>query len=82
MKKVFAVVQDEQIRAWCWGTCGKGGLGSINLGSRDAIPCYQAECPHRANDDMGPMGTVGHPDLDGEREVWLRELEPIEKGGS
>ena len=82
MNKLFAIIQDAQIRAWCWGTCGKGRLASINLGSKDAIPCFEAECTHRVGDDMGPLGTVDHPSLDGEHEVWVRELEamPTAKG--
>ena len=78
MRKLFAIVQSPQIKAWCWGSCGKGLIGSINLCEGvDAIACAQAECPHLDKDDTEPGGTVQWPD-DGEPcEVWLRKLKDI-----
>lgn len=77
MKRLFAVVQMPQIGAWCWGSCGKGVSSTITLpGLVAAMPCAQEACPHRAAEDMGPVGTV--PGGDGEeREVWVRELEEL-----
>lgn len=79
MTKLFSVVQDDQIKEWCWGSCGKGRLGSITIGNKQAIPCFEVECPHRVGDDMGPLGTIEHPSLEGEHEVWVRELEDLPK---
>ena len=77
MPKLYAVTQDAQVQAWCWGSCGKGSIGSIRLGSKEAIMCFAESCPHLAGEDMGPVGTVEHQSLDGEHEVWIRELEEV-----
>ncbi len=83
MRKLFAIVQKEQMHAWCWGTCGKGLIGSIEIApGLAAIPCAQpAEgCPHLDKDDTEPFGTSSFPGMvdDGPYEVWLRKLKELE----
>ena len=83
MRKLFAVVQDAQIKAWCWGSCGKGLVGSIQLApGLAAIPCAQPgeACPHLDKDDTEPFGTSSFPSCgdDGPYEVWLRKLNELE----
>ena len=81
MRKLFAIVQTEQIKKWCWGSCGKGICASINLlEGVEAIPCAQETCPHLDKDDVQPFGTGAFPTMGdgGEYEVWLRKLKPVE----
>jgi hypothetical protein len=81
MQKLFAIVQAEQIKAWCWGSCGKGICASIELMEGvSAIPCVQESCPHLDKDDVQPFVTGNFPSMgdDGPYEVWLRKLKPLE----
>ena len=58
----------------CWGSCGKGSIGAISLGSDEAIPCVYpaAECPAFEKEMGTPCGTV---DFNGrEYEIVLRKL--------
>lgn len=80
MRKLFAIVQKEQIEAWCWGSCGKGICASIELLPEvSAIPCAQESCPHLERDDDKAFGVGSFPSLgdDGKYEVWLRKLQPL-----
>jgi hypothetical protein len=84
MRKLFAIVQQAQIEAWCWGSCGKGICASIELlDGVAAMPCAQETCPHLGKDDVKPFGTGSFPLLgdDGEYEVWLRKLNPLDGKG-
>jgi hypothetical protein len=60
----------------CWGSCGQGIVGGINLEKYgEAIPCSvpAAQCPHFEREMAEPYGTVD----DGrnpERPVYLRKL--------
>lgn len=81
MRKLFAIVQEPQIKAWCWGSCGNGICASIELlEGVSAIPCAQETCPHLEKDDVQPFGVGSFPSLgdDGKYEVWLRKLKQID----
>jgi len=80
MRKLFAIVQMPQVKAWCWGSCGKGICASIELlEDVAAIPCAQEKCPHLDRDDVEAFGEGRFPSLgdDGPYEVWLRKLQPL-----
>jgi len=59
----------------CWGSCGKGAIGAINLGDwGEAIPCVHpsGECPNFDKEQSRPCGTV---DFNGkEWDVVIRRL--------
>lgn len=38
--------QKAQIEAWCWGECGGGLCGCIDIGPAHVVPCNDAHCPH------------------------------------
>jgi len=71
---LYAVVfefQKEQIDAWCWGSCGGGLAGAVDLGEYGgAVCCRRASCPHLDRQMDEPMG-----DVQGEL-VTLRKLLP------
>jgi hypothetical protein len=84
MRKLFAVVQIDQIKAWCWGMCGKGIAASIHLDdSFEAMPCAQPgeACPYLDRDDTEAAGIGNFPSMgdDGEYEIWLRKLKPLDE---
>lgn len=67
-----------RVADWCWGSCGHGLIGGIDLGERrgSAIPCATkaADCPHFDAETEKPWGTV-----EDERQthtVYLRRLKP------
>jgi hypothetical protein len=66
----------------CWGSCGKGNIGAINLGEYgEAIPCSTpaAECPNLDKEMGTPVGTV---ELNGqEYEVVIRRLRALDRAG-
>jgi hypothetical protein len=73
-RPLFAVVfemQKAQIEAWCWGECGHGVCGAIDLGPCTAVPCNLEECPHLDREMTEPMGTVQG------RAVYLRKLQEV-----
>jgi len=73
--KLYAVLfeyQQEQIKAWCWGSCGAGHIGAVDLGSATAITCAEADCPHLEKQLDEPMGELG------DTPVFLRKLEALE----
>ena len=82
MRKLFAIIQAPQVKAWCWGTCGKGLAASIELvpGKLSAVPCAQETCPHLDKDDVEPFGTGNFPSMgdEGDYEIWLRKLKELE----
>jgi hypothetical protein len=81
MRKLFAIVQMAQIKAWCWGTCGKGICASIELVEGvEAIPCAEELYPHLEKYDVKSFGTGGFYALgdDEPYEVWLRKLKPLD----
>jgi hypothetical protein len=59
----------------CWGSCGKGAIGAIDLGENgEAIPCCHvaAECPNLDKEMGKPFGTI---EFNGrEYDVILRKL--------
>jgi hypothetical protein len=56
----------------CWGECGKGSIGGIDLGEDSAIPCFEAECPYLDKQMDKPSGTV---EFGGEEQpVYLRRI--------
>lgn len=68
----------------CWGSCGKGAIGAINLDNDSAIPCREAECPHLVKQMDTPMGTVPLSPGGREEPVYLRRIgtERSSRGGS
>ena len=80
MRKLFAIIQHAEHAAWCWGSCGKGAIASINLGDGIvAMPCFETECPHLDRDDTEPAGEGNFPGIvdDDPYEIWLRKLKPL-----
>ena len=59
----------EQIGEWCWGSCGHGIVGGIQLdASVIGIACRHEPCPHLDKEMTESCGDVG-----GEP-VYLRKL--------
>ena len=59
---LYAVVfprQQAQITAWCWGSCGHGIVGAVDLGPCAAVCCREEECPHLDKQMDMAMGAVG-----------------------
>ena len=65
--RVFAVMLEGHkqigvdIGAICWGSCGKGAIGAINMQEwGEAIPCVvpARECPNLDRDQRDSCGTV------------------------
>jgi hypothetical protein len=59
----------------CWGSCGRGSVGSINLDRDEAIPCSEpaSGCPQHDQDSERPYGTV-QDGMGRECVVFLRRL--------
>lgn len=57
----------------CWGSCGKGLMGGIDLGEYGgAIPCDEEDCPYLDKQMDAPLGEAeynGH-----QYELVLRKL--------
>jgi hypothetical protein len=73
---IFAIVfpiQEAQIAAWCWGSCGKGLVGMIELGPYVAIGCREEVCPHVEKQATESCGTLERED----EPVFLRKLLPV-----
>lgn len=66
-------VQELQIKAWCWGSCGDGIVGALDCGRFTGLPCRTAECPHLDKQMDEPFATVGDP----EEPVYLRKLKDM-----
>ena len=62
--------QRAQIDAWCWGSCGHGLVGAIELPNGTAcVPCDRADCPH-----LEKEVELGTADDDPETVYVLRKL--------
>ena len=71
MPKLYAVpfpIQEAQIKAWCWGSCGHGQVGALDLDVCLAVVCSQDECPHLDKQMDEAMGESHGAD------VYLRKL--------
>ena len=65
--------QQAQIDAWCWGSCGCGILGGIELPDGPAcVPCDRADCPH-----LEKEVELGAADDDPETVYVLRKLAEV-----
>ena len=73
--KIYCIlfpIQQKQIGEWCWGSCGNGLIGALDLGEGiTAIGCHEDECPHLDRQMDEPFGS-----LDG-RDVILRKLKDV-----
>lgn len=72
---LYAIIfpfQKAQITAWCWGACGFGQIGAIDIGPTAAIICQEVECPHLDRQMDESMGEV-----DG-RPVFMRKLKEVD----
>jgi hypothetical protein len=71
------------VGAICWGSCGNGFIGGVDLDSDSGIPCDMpvAECPHHDRDAAEPCGSI--EERGEERPVYLRRLRAAspERGG-
>lgn len=77
--RLFAVPLDAcgfNAASVCWGTCGKGIMGGIDVDGMAAIPCTvrAAQCPHFEKEMAEPWGTV-NDGRDDDRPVYLRKLQ-------
>ena len=84
--KLFVVpfeLQQDQIKAWCWGkACGKGLIWAVDLGNYGSgIPCRVAECPYLDREMDEPIGIVAGPCSTGEP-VYLRKLRDLPEEGT
>jgi hypothetical protein len=71
---VLFPVQEKQITKWCWGSCGHGVVGALDLGVCAAVMCHHSPCPHLDREMTEPMTKTD----DGEP-VFLRKLKDTEQ---
>jgi hypothetical protein len=73
-EKIYGIIfpfQKAQISAWCWGSCGYGQIGAIDIGPVHVIVCRQETCPHLDKQMDEPMAEFMGDDL------YLRKLEDV-----
>ena len=63
--------QKAQISAWCWGVCGHGQIGAIDIGETYVIVCNEPLCLHLDKQTDEPLCEV-----DG-RPLFLRKLKEV-----
>lgn len=77
MKPLYGILfphQKAQIEAWCWGSCGAGQCGAIDIGPAHVIVCREPakDCPHLDKEMDEPMAEFMGEDL------FLRKLKDVD----